>query len=1053
MADGSKNPVNGLNDIKISFLPKLALTRPVTVLMVLLALLVVGTLAYRQIPTELMPSGFTPPFLGVWIPYPNANPEEVEKMIARPVEEVIRTIKGVNQVQTNSQADGCWTWIEFEQNTDMDLAYSQLRDRMDRVRVELPSDVDRIHLRKWSDDDDPILWISLIQKTEIEDPYYIIENLVKKPLERIDGVANVEIWGAFEKSIQVWINQDKVKSYKINLFQVIEQLREDNFAISSGHLRSGGHKIYVRSIGKFRTLEEVGNIPVRGSNIHLKDIAEIKFDVPKRDWVQRSDGHPAIQIGIYKESLANTVALCQGVVDEFNNKLLKDQRLAGMQMELLFDQGSFITESLDNLTNSALWGGFFALLVLYFFLRRLRMTLILIFAIPLSIVASLTILYFMGWTMNLITMMGLMISVGMVVDNSIVVLENIYHKRANGLDDLRAAAIGSSEVSLAVIMATLTTVVVFLPLILMSDSAGFSFYMVRIGLPVIFALLASLIVAMIFIPLAATKIVSKREVMEPPVITKLIRSYSRLLNWTLNHRLETFLVLMLMLFSMKFTTIQSTDNTEGNINDFRLMFDLPDNYSLADAERLIKMVEDTIEVKRKEYQIRVVDAGFREDFARVRVFLEPEESRAWYEEIISGTVDLLGFSRSDRMPRDSVISDLKRRIPQLPGVKMRTGWRQESGGGDASISLNLYGDDTGRLAELSREVERRLASIPEILSVETDRERGEDEIQLVIKREQARIYGINPRTVASTVMYALRGIQLPKFQTEEKEINMTIQLREEDRQNFQQLKNITFFTQTGREIPLEAVALFTVKKGFGGITRENGKTFLSVKANTTSDNLGLLHGKIDQAMSGFEMPYGYSWNKGMRAQRLEEADQSQQFAIILSITFVFLLMGILFESFVLPLSVLIAIPFSFVGANWMLFLTNTPRDLMSMIGFIILIGVVVNNAIVLIDLVNRLRADGVNRFEALIEAGKNRLRPIMMTAFTTIGGLIPMAVGNAKMIGISYAPMGRTIIGGLIISTLVSLVAVPWAYTLFDDMRVYFGYLLEKLKKSDSVTV
>ena len=352
---------------------------------------------------------------------------------------------------------------------------------------------------------------------------------------------------------------------------------------------------------------------------------------------------------------------------------------------------------------------------------------------------------------------------------------------------------------------------------------------------------------------------------------------------------------------------------------------------------------------------------------------------------------------------------------------------------------------------LSEEVERRLKSITEIISIETDREQGADEIQLIVKREQAQKYGISPRTISGTIMYTLRGIQLPKFQTDDREIDMLIQLQEEDRQNLEQLKNITFFSSNGREIPLESVATIRVKKGFGNIQRENGKTYLVIKANTTEDNIGMIHGKIDKAMTGFEMPYGYSWSKGNRFSRIRESNESQSFGMILSITFVFLLMGILFESFVLPLSVIIAIPFSFVGAYWMLLITGTPFDTMSGIGLIILIGIVVNNAIVLIDLVNRLRIEGYSRRDALLEAGKKRFRPILMTAFTTIGGLIPMALGNAKMIGISYKPLGLTIVGGMMFSTLVSLIAVPWAYMLFDDMRNYFkrvvgGILIRKSK-------
>lgn len=1042
-----------------SLLPKLALTRPITVLMNLLALLVVGFIAYTQISIDLMPEGFSPPFLGVWVPYPNANPEEVEQFIARPVEEVIRTIKGVRAVSTNSFTDGCWAFIQFNQDTDMDLAYSQLRDRMDRVKPELPDDIERIFVRKWSNDDDPIIWMALIPEKPVEDPYYFAEQFIQKPLERIDGVANIEIWGAYEKSIQILINQDAVKSYKINLYDIIENLRRDNFAISSGNVISGNHKIYVRSVGKFYSLEDIRSLPIKGMNIRLKDIAEVKFDMPERRWIQRIDGKSAIQIGVFKESIANTVDVSNAIADLFNNDFKQDPNLANFKVEMLFDQGEFITESVDNLKNAGIWGGFFAFLVLYFFLRRLRMTIILNVAIPLSILVSLTVLYFIGWSLNIITMMGLMISIGMVVDNSIVVLENIYHRRAQGMDIKTAAMSGASEVSLAVTMATLTTVVVFLPLILMNDEAGFQFFMTRIGLPVIFSLMASLIVALVFIPLVASKVDSKKKVLEPKAITKLNSIYQNSLDWVLGHRVETFIILLLIIMSTMQIAgkIGQTDNMEGNINNFRLMVDMPDNYSLEDAKRVVGAYEDTIRIKAEKYKLKTIDVRYRHNFARMNVFLQKEEAESWYTVLANGFMKLISAPSDEKMDRDMVLEDVKKRLPKYPGVKFRTSWRQQSSSGDASLTISLYGDDTNRLSDLSKEVERRLSKIPEVLSVEADRETGDDEIRLVIKREQAQKYGINPRLISGTVMYALRGIQLPKYQTEEKEINMTIQLRESDRENLQQLKNITFFTRNGKEIPLAAVADFTVKKGFGEIHREDGKTFLGVKVNTTTENMSSLYGKVDIAMAGFEMPYGYTWSKGQRFRQIRESNESMWGAVTLAIVFVFLLMGILFESFVLPLSVIISIPFSFVGAFWMLFITGTTMDMMSMIGFVILIGIVVNNAIVLIDLVNRLRKQGYSRHDALIEAGKNRFRPILMTAFTTIGGLIPMAVGGAKMIGISYAPLGRTIIGGLIFSTLVSLIAVPWSYTLFDDMRSYFkrlvaGIMIPKDRRGPAVS-
>ncbi len=1024
---------------KPNIFPRFALNRPVTILMVILAFLVVGMIAFTRIPVELFPEGFSMPFLGVFVPYPNANPQEVEEQIAGPIEDHIRTINGAKTVSTYSSSDGCWAEIEFSNDTDMDLAYAQLQDRMDRIKAEIPEDIERIYIQKFGNEDEPIVWVALIPEKPIEDPYYLVEQLIKKPIERIDGVAKVEIWGAQEKSILIMVNQNQVKSYNINLYQVIQQLRRENFSISSGHVTEGSQKIYVRSLSKFRSIEEIANLPIRGPNIRLKDIAEIKYDVQERSRRLFIDQKKAMTLGVFKESSANTVKLCQQVEQLYKEQLVTDPQLKNFRMEFLFNQGDFILESIENLQKTMMWGGIFAFLILYFFLRRFRMTLIVSIAIPFSVLISLITLYFIGWTLNLITMMGLMISIGMVVDNSIVVLENIYRKRTQGLKDKKAALWGTSEVALAVIMATSTTIVVFLPLILMSDDVGFRFYMLRIGLPIIFSLAASLLVAMIFIPLAAVRVVSKRKPVESPLIVRSNRLYQNILNRAIHNRLETFIVLMIVLISMVYAASQtkSTDQMEGNINDVRLIFELPENNTLDDTERIFKQVEEIIRAKKEIYGVQAIMSRFSHNWGTIRVFLHKPPTMEWYEFAFDKLVRSLGLISGGVMPRDEVVEDVKRQLPEFPGVDVRTSWRRE-GGDDTSVTIVLYGDDTTTLAELSKEVERRLRPLEEIISIDADINQGSDEIRLEINREQAKKYGIDPQMIAGTVQYALRGIPLPKYRTEEKEIDVQIQLRKEDRENLNQLKNMTFFTAAGTEIPLDTVASFTIEKGLGQIARKNGKTSLSIKAETTSDDKENLYRKIDRLMADFKMPYGYSWSKGRGYDRMQESDESMQFGLILSVTFVFLLIGILFESFILPLAVLVSIPFAFVGAYWMLFLTGTTIDLMSQIGFIILVGIVVNNAIVLIDLVNRLRREGMSRDEAILEGGKQRYRPILMTAFTTICGIFPMAVGNSNLIGIPYAPLGRTIIGGLLTSTILLLIAVPWAYTLFDDARKFF---------------
>jgi HAE1 family hydrophobic/amphiphilic exporter-1 len=1022
---------------KESLLPKLSVSRPITVTMAFIALLVLGIITYVLIPVKLLPSGFVPPFLGIWADYPNSSPAETEEKVARPIEEIVQTIRGVESVETWSQNGGVWTWIEFDQDTDMDLAYSSLRDRMERVRTELPSDLDRIFLRKFGDDDEPIVFFSItLNGSDVEDPYYMAERYIKRPLERIDGVAYVEIWGVYEKMIQVEIDNDRVKTFNVDLYPVIQALMEDNFNLASGYVVDGERKIGVRSVAKYHNIEEIRDIRINGTGVRLDDIARITYDIPEREFIQRIDGHPAIKVGVFKESMANTVALTDRIVDTIDNEIKTNPVFEGMKFDMLFDQGSYIVESIDNLKNAGLWGGLFAVFILFYFLRRIRMTLIILLAIPLSLLITVTCLYFWGWSLNVITMMGLMVSVGLVVDNSIVIVENIYRMKRQGMGLKEAAVKGASEVALAVTMATLTTVVVFLPLILMNDDVGFQFYMLRIGLPMIFALLASLLVALLFIPFGATKITSQESPKPSRSIEWMRERYGRALKWTMNHRIDATLVALILLMSLQvpMSNMEMTDRGEGNINDFRMNLEIPNNYSIEKADAFMKSIEEFFEENRERYDIKTIDVRFSNVWGMVRIFLNPVEDVEWYSQASNWLMRTVGIEIKEQMTREEVIEHAKENMPKAPGVTVTMGWMRDTSE-DASISVILYGDDTALLSEYAKEVERRIETIPEVLSVDTDIEKGQEEIRVTVDRDQAEKYGIPVQYIAGTLSYALRGIDLPEYHQGEKEVGVRVQLQKEDRENLEQLKNMTFFTDGGSEIPLSAFTNFDVTRGFGEIHRENGKTMLEIKVNTAAENIATLYDAIDRAMEGFELPQGYSWDKGERYIDIQESNDAQRFAMILAITFVFLLMGVLFESFILPLSIIVSIPFAFIGAYWLLYLTNTTFEIMAGIGLIILIGIVVNNAIVLIDLVNRLRGEGYSRLDAILEAGHHRFRPILMTALTTIFGLMPMAVGKTSLIGIPYAPLGRTMIGGLITSTFLTLFVVPLFYTYFDDLR------------------
>lgn len=1025
--------------MKESFLPKLSVRRPISVLMIFSALLLVGIIAYIKLPITLLPYGFDPPFLWVWVSYRTSNPTEIEEQIARPLEEQLRTVRQLKNVYSFSGTDGAGFWLEFEKKTDMNVAYNQVFDRLERARAEMPSDQRYYYINRFSDDDEPVVYFGVNLSGHHDDLYYAIVEHIQRPLERLDGVAKVEIWGAYQKVIQVELDPVRAKAHGVDLYTLIQNLSKDNFSLSSGWIYDGGKKLYVRSIGRYQSIEEIANLPVKGPNVLLGHIADVSYSIPEIQWYRRLNRQPAVSVGVFKEANANTVELCNKIISVIENDVKKDPALADSKFEILFDQGQYIVEAIDNLEASGIWGAFFAFWVLFFFLRHWRMTMIVVLAIPLSLLATIIFLYFYGWTLNLMTLMGLMISVGLVVDNAIVITESIFLARTQGFSPDRAAILGAGEVALAVTMATLTTVVVFLPLMLMNDDVGFAFYMQRIGMPVVVAILASLMIALLIIPLATKVLIKVPRLESSRLIDGTAKKYRQALDWVLRHKFDAALVgLLLFAFSQGYVAskVPKTDMDKSNINDFRMRFDIPENYTEEKTEALVRTVEDLLYQKENEYDLRAVDSRWSRTFAFVRAYLYPSEDLIWWRVAAKKIGKRLGIWNKGPMSREEVIEDMKKRIPKLPGVQMTTTWSWDTSS-DNAVQFTLYGDDTATLINLGEELKRLLRQLPNVVGVELDMEDGADEVRVQLDRELARRYDLNPASVAGTISYALRGYDLPDFHTEDREIPMRTQLVKQERETLEQLKNLSFYTVNGTPIPLGAAADFHIEKGWGEIHRRNGKTSLEIKIFSTKDNLEKMSAQIDYVLSKIELPRGYTFDKGNRFKDLEESNEAQKFGIILAVVFVFLLMGVLFESFLLPFSVIVSVPFAFIGAYWILFLTGTPFDLMAGIGLIILVGIVVNNAIVLVDLINRLRKEGFSRHEAILEAGQRRFRPILMTALTTICGLLPMALGNAALIGIPYAPLGRTIIGGLISATFLTLFLVPITYTYFDDLRVF----------------
>ena len=1004
------------------WLPTFAVTRPVTVIMAFVALVVLGTIAWTRIPLDMMPPGFNAPYIWVWVPYRNTTPLETEQRIVHPMEEQLATVGGIKNFESSASSSGGQVELEFHQSVDMSDAYNQVVDRMERAMAELPDDVDRYWVFRWNPADEPKIWLGFTVPEHLEDPYPYVVQRIQRPLERIEGVGQVEIWGVHEKSVWVDFDRESLSAYGVDLGTLVGKLRGDNFQLSGGRITERGSLRYLRSLARFEDLDDLRDYPIR-AGLKLSDVAEVSYRAEPDDTIHFINGQDAAVLGVTAESGANTVALCQQVRDTLA-QLETQPDLEGFTFFPLFDQGEEIERSIGTLEDTALWGGLFALIVLFVFLREWRMTLLIAGCIPFSMLITVVILYFTGGNLNLLSMAGMMIAVGMVVDNAIVVVETIFASRQGGLGRKSAAVAGTAEVALAITLSTMTTMVVFLPIILMSENAMFSFFMKALGMPVVWALGASLLVALVFTPLTTTFLERKRIVVDPRWILWLSERYKRALRWVLSRRFDAMLgviAVVVVTTQVPMKAVGCSEDNEGEVGRFVVRFELPS--SLSQAERLdaVGAMEDMVSENWGRWGV---------DFTRTR--LREGRTSGWMQVSLNDTEDW----PDEALPRDEILTDVRKHLPDLAGVRVRLGWGDDPMG-NRTIGVRLYGEETEVLERLSLEVARRLEAQPAFLSAYTSEDtEGSQEIRLNVDRDALSRYGFDASSVGGSLAFAMRGIDLPEMWDNGRDVRVKARFQEADRDDLDTLLDFPVYAADGTAVPIRAVTRSEVTRGWGSIHRDQRRTGLTVQLDLAEGmERDTAFAVIEQTLTQFDFPRGYGWEQGNKFAEQQENNDAQTFALILSIVLVFLLMGVLFESFILPLSVITTIPMALLGVYWTLYFTGTPLDLMAGSGLVVLIGVVVNNGIVLVDLVTRLRSQGVERTEALIQAGQRRLRPILMTAMTTFFGLLPMALGRSTFLDIPYAPLGRVVAGGLATATVLTLFFVPLLYTLLDDMR------------------
>ncbi len=1009
------------------------MNRPVTIVMVFVSMVAIGLVASRLLPLEYFPA-VDIPFILLDIPYQGSTPEEVEREITRPIEEVIATLSGIKRLESTSSANGSRLEVIFDWGTDVAIKAVEARERVEAIRDQLPSDVRRINVLKFNFTDMPILTLRISSERDLSTAYDMLMRSLVRPLQRLPGVARVDFQGIEPREIRIELIADRVIAHGIDLIELQAQLSQVNFSASAGLIRDGDTRYRVNPRGEFRSIDEIRDLVISRDGLRLSDIAEIKFASKRRDYARHLDQKYAIGVSIYKESGSNLVAVGKRVEEEIA-RIAQTPEMQGIKLFFLENKAAGVSESLADLLKAGLFGALLSLLVLYFFLRSVRTTLMVSLAVPIAITITLGVMYFLGLSLNILSMMGLMLAVGMLVDNAVVVSESIHTEHEKTPDDARGAALrGVSAVGLAVAAGTVTSAAVFLPIIF-GEQDQISIFLTHVAVAIVVSLVVSLFIAQTIIPLLASRIDQPATNQQNAMVERLKLRYVRLLQWNMRHRrlAAAMVILTLVSAAIPMSIVETDMFPQDQTRRLYLNFNLDGSYPLAKLKESVDRIEDYLYGNQELFDIRAVYTYYSEQGDAMSVILlkdDDEATRAVHE----------------------ISTDIMEGLPKIAIGQPAFGF-DRVGGGD-KLNITLTGSSSEVLRELANDAVRILSSVEGLTGVVSAASAGDQEIQVRVDRERANQLGFSTRQVAQAVAIAIRGVELREFKGEDGEIPVRLQFREEDRRAISDLRDIKLRNRDGVAIPLMSMVDFTQDTGPTRIQRLDRQTGLRVTAQLDGITSEKAKELIKARMDLMQLPSGYQWKFGGGFDDDQEAMLKMLFNILLAIALIYIVLAAQFESLIYPLSMICTIIFSVIGVFWFFLLTGTTFTLMAMIGILILIGVVVNNGIVLIDHVNQLRLQGLSRDEALIQAGRERLRPILMTVGTTVLGLAPLCIGTTQLGGDGppYFPMARAIVGGLLFSTFVSLVLLPTIYTWLDVMRHWpkklFGWLGRLLSRT-----
>ncbi len=1016
--------------------------RPVLTTIIFLVVITLGLVSFSRLSIDLMPE-ITYPTISVITDYANVGPQEIEESVSRPIEEALAAVQGVEEITSTSTEGRSRVRVAFTWGTDLDVAANDIRDRIDRVMARLPEDIERPMIRKFDLSAFPVMYLGVSSSLNPLDLRQIVEDQVKYRLERVPGVAAIDIRGGLNREIHVDLHAAELKALGISTDAILAALRSENRNVPAGLYDKGNLEVLVRTQGEYRSLDEIRNTVIatrEGSPIQIRDIADVLDSWEEVRQVVRIDGKPGLRISVSKQSGANTVNVAREVRAEME-RINRD--IPQLRLIALIDTSRYIKQSISNMGIAILLGGILAIIILFLFLRNVSSTLIIATAIPISIIATFGLMYFGGFTLNIVTFGGLALGIGMLVDNAIVVLENIYRHRESGNSFVQSALDGTSEVWSAILASTLTTLVVFIPVVFVRGMSGIMFR--QMAYVVSFSLLCSLVVALTLIPMLSSRFlrfqpsehykdesrVHRIYAWSEDLFRRVELQYARLLTSALGHRKTVVMtaggLFILSLILIRFVGVELMPATdEGEV---RISLEMAVGTRLELVDQTTRVVEEIVKANVPE-AVSVLSymggGGWRArggHTAEIRISLVPRRER--------------------RRSSEQIANDLRTALGTLPGVTTRTRAGQGlfilrmGASSESAINMEIRGYDLETAHLLAQQVDAAIKSIPSITDTRISREEGSPEQIIRIDRKKAADLDLGVSRIGDALETAVGGKRATFYREGGKLYAIVVRLSDRDRKDLDELLDLTVVNNRGEPVVLRNVVETVREEGPVRIERKDQERIIAIEANFTGQDMGSVIEEIRNQLRFIPVPKDFAILFGGDYEEQQKAFRELLVGLILAIFLIYMVMAGQFESFRDPFVVLFSIPMAIIGIVLTMILTGTIFSMQAFIGCIILAGIVVNNAILLVHHTNQLRRNsGMQLLEAVRLAGSHRLRPILMTAMTTVLGLLPLAIGFGEG-GEAQAPLARVVIGGLLSSTLITLVLIPVVYAIFEQKRTW----------------